>query len=158
MPVHRPLLPAAGPHQARPGRRRAGPGPARAGTAAGAAERQRVRQGPVRAGARALARLGRADEAEPLARRAAASLAAVSPIDTGRAYAVLGDLHEQLGERAQAIELYELALETLPVADRYLLEACGRLAELLQQEGRKDEALSVLTRALQLRTAQQQPR
>jgi len=44
-----------------------------------------------------------------------------------------------------------------PVADRYLLEACGRLAELLQEEGRKDEdeGLDVLTRALQLRTAQQ---
>ncbi len=45
----------------------------------------------------------------------------------------------------------------LRVTDRYQLEVCGRLAELLQEEGRRDEALAVLTRALRLRTGQQQP-
>ena len=109
--------------------------------------------------ARALVRLERPEEAEALALQALAGFEGVSPIDSGRAYAVLGDVYEQLGERGRAIETYELALQRLRVTDRYQLEACGRLAELLQEEGRKDEALAVLTQALQLRTAaQQQPR
>ena len=106
--------------------------------------------------ARALVRLERPEEAERPALQALASFEGVSPIDSGRAYAVLGDVYEQLGERGRAIETYELALERLRVTDRYQLEACGRLAELLQEEGRKDEALGVLTRALRLRTGQQQ--
>ncbi len=53
------------------------------------------------------------------------------PIDTGRAYSILGDVYEQLGERGRAIELYELAVETLLKTERVLKETAAAAARKL---------------------------
>jgi tetratricopeptide (TPR) repeat protein len=98
--------------------------------------------------ARALAQLGEPEQAAALALEAAAELSGASPTDTGRAYGVLAQVYETIGDPARAIEIYELAAETLPAADRYLFEIYSRLGELLRREGRSDEALEVLSRAV----------
>ena len=64
-----------------------------------------------------------------------------SPFDAGRGYTVVAEVFQELGDPEKARELYELAAELLtPMASRYLLEVYQKLAELLEAEGRKDEA------------------
>ncbi len=104
--------------------------------------------------ARALAKLGDNEEAASLAMAISGRLAEADPQDAGRAYALLAEIYDEIGERDRAIELYELAAEMLEVApNRYLVQAYSRLAELLEADGRKDEALSVLKKAVGLQAA-----
>lgn len=98
--------------------------------------------------ARALARLERGEEAASLAMEASTMLGDASPIDAGRAYALVAEVFATLGEHARALELYELADETLPVDDRYRAEVSTRRAELLEAAGRPDEALTLLKQAV----------
>lgn len=98
--------------------------------------------------ARALAQLGKSEEAAELALNASADLAGASPTDAGRAYGILARVYETIGDTTRAIEAYELAAETLPAADRYLFEIYSRLGELLRREGRTEDALEVLSRAV----------
>jgi tetratricopeptide (TPR) repeat protein len=99
--------------------------------------------------ARALVRLGRSAEAERLAQQSAATLEDASPVDAGRGHTVVAEVYEQLGDRARAIETYRRAAELLSVnPNRYVLEVYGKLADLLEEEGRKDEALDVLKKAV----------
>ncbi len=103
--------------------------------------------------ARALAQLGRADEAGALAMQVAGLLRDADPADAARSYEVLGGVFEQIGRPEQAREVYELAIETLErQGTPYVSNAYARLAELLEAEGRKDEALDLLRRALDVRT------
>lgn len=102
--------------------------------------------------ARALLKLGRSDEAREKATEVSGVLTATSRIDAVRCYALLADLFAETGERGRAIELYELAAESLHGAQTPLLcDVHTRWAELLEEEGRRDEALDVLKRALQFR-------
>jgi tetratricopeptide (TPR) repeat protein len=99
--------------------------------------------------ARALVRLGRGPDAERLARESAAVLEEASLVDAGRGYTVVGEVYEQLGDTSRAIETYEHAAELLSQSpSRYLLEVYAKLADLLEAEGRKDDALEVLKRAV----------
>jgi tetratricopeptide (TPR) repeat protein len=101
--------------------------------------------------ARALAKLGATEEAASLAMQISGQLAATDPQDAGRAYILLAEIYDEIGERDRAIELYELSAELLEVApNRYLVQAYSRLAELLEAAGRKDDALSVLKKAVGL--------
>jgi tetratricopeptide (TPR) repeat protein len=102
---------------------------------------------------RALAKLGRREEAGALALESSGMLKDASPTDAGRAYALVGDLYGDLGDNPRAIELYELAAEVLPVDDRYRIEVTTRLAELLQQEGRLEEAFELLKRTVRAQPA-----
>jgi tetratricopeptide (TPR) repeat protein len=103
--------------------------------------------------ARALLKLGRTEEAHEKATEASGVLTATSRIDAVRCYALLADLFAETGERERAIELYELAAGSLGDAQTPLLfDVHARWAELLEQEGRQDEALDVLKRAVQYRT------
>jgi tetratricopeptide (TPR) repeat protein len=75
-----------------------------------------------------------------------------APHDAGRGYALIAEIFEQLGDRARARELYELAAKVLgPIPTRYSVEVHSKLAELLEAEGLKDEALAVLKRAVSVR-------
>ena len=68
-----------------------------------------------------------------------------------RCYALLGDTFADVGERERAIELYGLAVERL--GDRsgaYVRDVYSKLAQLLEDEGRKDEAFEMLKKALQV--------
>jgi tetratricopeptide (TPR) repeat protein len=101
--------------------------------------------------ARALAQLGRLDEAAPLALEIAGVLREIGADDAGRAYATAGEIFERLGEPRRALELYELALEVVDGAPTYGVDIYARMARLLENEGRKDEALDLLKLAVGLR-------
>jgi tetratricopeptide (TPR) repeat protein len=99
--------------------------------------------------ARALVQLGRDEDAAQLARASTALLADASPADAGRGHALVGEIYALLGDRERAIKSYERAAELLSFRpNRYLLEVYGRLADLLEAEGRKDDALEVLRNAV----------
>jgi tetratricopeptide (TPR) repeat protein len=99
--------------------------------------------------ARALVRLGRGDEAQQLVATSNEVLEGASPVDAGRGHTIVGEVYEQLGETEKAIETYERAAELLAVnPTRYLLELYAKLADLLEAQGRKDDALKVLKKAV----------
>ena len=99
--------------------------------------------------ARALLQLGERDRAAAIAMESAGLLADASPFEAGRGYTIVADVFEELGDHAKARELYELAVELLqPAASRYVLDVYQKLARLLEAEGRKDEALDVLKKAV----------
>jgi tetratricopeptide (TPR) repeat protein len=99
--------------------------------------------------ARALIQLGRHQQAGSLAFEACGLLAEALPEDAGRGYAIVGEVFEELGDAAKARELYELSSEKLEGGPRrYAVEVYQKLAHLLEAEGRKDEALVVLKKAV----------
>jgi tetratricopeptide (TPR) repeat protein len=99
--------------------------------------------------ARALVQLHRGEEAVRLASESISFLEDASPGDAGRAQMVVAEVYEELGEPARAIETYERAAELLSISpNRYLLEVYAKLADLLEAEGRKDDALHVLKKAV----------
>jgi tetratricopeptide (TPR) repeat protein len=103
--------------------------------------------------ARALIQLDRAEEAASLAMEASGLLTDARPYDAGRGYAVVGDVYAELGDAAKAIEIYELAAERMSShPSRYLMETYEKLAALLEGNGRKDEALGVLKKAVAVQT------
>jgi tetratricopeptide (TPR) repeat protein len=102
--------------------------------------------------ARALAKLGRSEEAVSLAMEVAGALADRNRTDAGRAYAVAAGVFADGGEHARAIELYELAAEYMADTPVYLVEVYSRMADLLEREVRKDEALELLKQAVGLRS------
>ncbi len=99
--------------------------------------------------ARALVKLNRRDEAEALAAESTKVLTDVSSSDAGRGLSVIGDIYESLGDRARAQSFYEQAASRLETDnDRYLVEVYGKLAALHEAEGRSEEALTVLKKAM----------
>jgi tetratricopeptide (TPR) repeat protein len=98
--------------------------------------------------ARALAALGRDEEAVALATETAYALTESWPEQAGRAYAVAAGVHSGNGDAAQALELYERAAELAGRHPELAREVYAKMAELLEQEGRKDEALELLKRAV----------
>jgi tetratricopeptide (TPR) repeat protein len=103
--------------------------------------------------ARALVQLDRREEAASIAMEAAGLLKEAAPHDAGRGYALVAEIFEDLGDRARARELYELAVEVLEAVPttRYSIEVHSKLADLLEAEGLTDEALAVLKRAVSTR-------
>ncbi|HVP75050.1 MAG TPA: tetratricopeptide repeat protein [Gaiellaceae bacterium] len=101
--------------------------------------------------ARALLLTGERQEAASVAMGALPLVADASATDSGRAQALLGDVFRELGDVERAQELYELAVETLPGIDRNLLRVYEGLAEILEEQGRGDEALDLLKQAMHLR-------
>jgi tetratricopeptide (TPR) repeat protein len=102
--------------------------------------------------ARAFAQLGRTEEAASRAMEASGLLAEAGPGDAGRGYALVAEVFADLGDRPKAIELYELADELVADGGRFSTNISARWAELLEQEGRKDEALELLKRAMRTQT------
>ena len=99
---------------------------------------------------RALAALGEREEAAALAMQTTGALGEAQPVDVGRTYIVLAEIFEDLDDRARARELYELGIDLLEQqgASRYLVDGYRRLSELLEREGRVEEAFGVLKHAL----------
>ena len=108
--------------------------------------------------ARALARLGRSAEAAALATDATAAIPETDAVRAGRCYGLAADVFLATGDRSQAIELYGRAEALLkPVPNQYRLGILSRLAELLEAEGRTDEALAVLKQAVRAQTEAGKP-
>jgi len=105
--------------------------------------------------ARARARMGQRDRAEELATEITTLLGDAEPIEVGRVYALLGDAAGEADEPERARELYELALEFLErnSPNRFLVDVYARLADLLEEEGRTDEAYSYMKRAVGMKQA-----
>ncbi|MGH2922321.1 MAG: helix-turn-helix domain-containing protein [Gaiellaceae bacterium] len=102
--------------------------------------------------ARALVQLGEEERAASLALEVSGLLKDASPHDAGRGYALVAQVYEQLGERARALELYELAAEVLQASPgRYLVEVYQRLAQLFEEDERKEDALAILKKAVAVR-------
>jgi tetratricopeptide (TPR) repeat protein len=99
--------------------------------------------------ARALAKLGRDEEAGALAMQISGILGEAHPEDAGRSYTVLAEVYEDLGDRAHAVEVYELAADLLERnPNHHLVEVHTKLAELCEAEGRTQEAYEHMKKAV----------
>ena len=100
--------------------------------------------------ARALAKLGRKEEAAALAKQVSGIIADAHPEDAARSYSTLAEVYEDMDDRARALELYELAAEQLRPnnPNRYLAGIHARMAELYEAEGRTDAAYEHMKKAV----------
>jgi tetratricopeptide (TPR) repeat protein len=100
--------------------------------------------------ARALAKLGRGEEAAALAMQVSGLIADAAPEDAARSYTVLGGVYEELGETSRAREVYELAADLLEPRNpnRFLIDVYSKLADLAEAEGRREEAYEYMKKAL----------
>jgi tetratricopeptide (TPR) repeat protein len=102
--------------------------------------------------ARALSALGEAEAAAELLLGIGPRLSAASPADAARAYAAVADIYRNQGDTARALELYELAVEQAPIADRHVVAALSAMAEIYEERGDTEKALALLKQALAART------
>jgi len=100
--------------------------------------------------ARALAKLGRNEEAATLAMQISGIIADAHPEDAARSYSTLAEVYEEMGDRARALELYELAAELLRPdnPNRFLARIHARMAELFEAEGDPDAAHEHMKKAV----------
>ncbi len=100
--------------------------------------------------ARALAGLGRTEEATALALEVSGVIGGAAAVeDAGRSYSLLAELFVTLGDTDRAEELFELAAELLERnPNRYLVRVYRRHAELLESLGRQDDAMALLKKAV----------
>jgi tetratricopeptide (TPR) repeat protein len=104
--------------------------------------------------ARALLSLGRAEDAASVAMEASAAIRGELSVDAGRCFLLVGDVFRELNDGERALELYELAVESLEqMPTRYLVEAYSKLADLLEERGDADRALTVLKQAMKVQVA-----
>jgi tetratricopeptide (TPR) repeat protein len=105
--------------------------------------------------ARALAKLGRKEEAGALAMQISGIIVDAHPEDAARSYTLLADVYDELGDRSRALELSELAAELLRATNpnRYLVDVYARMAELFEAEGRADEAYEHMKKAVGMQRA-----
>ena len=103
--------------------------------------------------ARALAQLGRLDEAATAAISAGARLEGCHPGEIARGYTQLAGILDQAGQPEQSLELYELAIGLLEqTPSRFLADAYTAYGELLERLERHQEAYAIFKRAAHLNT------
>ena len=102
--------------------------------------------------ARALSALGEGKEAAELLLGIAPELNSASPDDAARAYSAVADIFRKEGDTARALELYELAVEQAPIANRHVAAALTAMAEIHEERGEGQMALELLKRALAARS------
>jgi tetratricopeptide (TPR) repeat protein len=109
--------------------------------------------------ARALAKLGRKEEAAALAMQISGIIADAHPEDAARSYSTLAEVYEEMGEQARALELYELAAELLQPhnPNRYLAGIYARMAELYEAEGKPEAAYEHMKKAVGMQQAAGKP-
>jgi tetratricopeptide (TPR) repeat protein len=100
--------------------------------------------------ARALAGLGRKEDAAALAARVPALLGSASPAEAGSVYALLAEVNADLGDADGAKKLYEQAAELLEQSNPSptLIEVYSQIAELYEAQGRREEAYEYMKKAL----------
>jgi tetratricopeptide (TPR) repeat protein len=98
--------------------------------------------------ARAVGALGRREDAIGIALGAVPRFEHAHPTSAARGYAVAAEIFKDLDESGRALELYELAVDTLPTEDRHLGDMYRAIAEIHESEGRPAEALEFFKRAL----------
>jgi tetratricopeptide (TPR) repeat protein len=105
--------------------------------------------------ARALAKLGRKEEAAALAMQISGLIAGAHPEDAARSYATLAEVYEEMDDPARALELYELAADLLrrENPNRYLAGVYARMAELYEAEGKPEAAYEHMKKAVGMQTA-----
>jgi tetratricopeptide (TPR) repeat protein len=105
--------------------------------------------------ARALARVGEREQAALIAAQVAGLLSGMESSDAGRVYAILGEIAVDLGEAGRARELYELAVDLLErnTPNKYLITVYAQLADILENEGRADEAYAYMKKAVAMQQA-----
>jgi tetratricopeptide (TPR) repeat protein len=101
--------------------------------------------------ARALSALGEGKEAVELLLGVVPRLNAGAPKDVARAYSAVAGVFREQGDTARALELYELAVDQAPIADRHVVAALTAMAEIHEEQGNGDLALELLKRALAAR-------
>lgn len=102
--------------------------------------------------ARALGALDRREDAIGIALGAVPRFEHAHPTSAARGYAVAAEIFKELGENARALELYELAVETLPIENRHVGDMYRAMGELHEAEGNPAEALEYFKRALDVQT------
>lgn len=102
--------------------------------------------------ARALSALGEGDQAAELLLGITPRLSAAAPRDAARAYSAVADVFRRQGDAARALELYELAVEQAPAANKYVAEALTAMAEIYEDRGDTQRALELLKQALAARS------
>ena len=65
----------------------------------------------------------------------------------------VADVFRKQGDLPHALELYELAVDQAPIADRHVVAALTAMAEIHEELGNGDMALELLKQALAARTA-----
>jgi tetratricopeptide (TPR) repeat protein len=101
--------------------------------------------------ARALSALGKGQEAAGLLLRILPRLNAAAPKDAARAYSAIADIFRRQGDTTRALELYKLAVDQAPIADRHVVAALTAMAEIYEEQGNGDMALDLLKQALAAR-------
>ena len=99
--------------------------------------------------AKALTALGEPNEAATLLLGVGARLKQTSPSNAALAYSAAADVFRSQGNTAQALEFYELTVETSPTATtRDVADALRTMAEIYEERGEDGKALELLKRAL----------
>lgn len=101
--------------------------------------------------ARALSALGEGEEAAGLLLSILPRLNAAAPKDAARAYSAVADIFRRQGDTVHALELYGLAVDQAPIADRHVVAALTAMSEIYEEQGNGDMALDLLKRALAAR-------
>jgi tetratricopeptide (TPR) repeat protein len=102
--------------------------------------------------ARALGALERREDAIGIALGAVPRFEHAHPTSAARGYAVAAEIFRALDEDERALELYELAVETLPTEDRHLGDMYRAIGEIHESAGRQAEALEYFKLALDVQT------
>jgi tetratricopeptide (TPR) repeat protein len=102
--------------------------------------------------ARALSALGEPQEAAEIVLGIVPRLSAAAPRDAVRAYSAVADVFRKQGDLPHALELYELAVDQAPIADRHVVAALTAMAEIHEELGNGDMALELLKQALAARS------
>ena len=109
---------------------------------------------------RVLAAMGEKEHAASIAMEITRRLGETPhPLDAGHSYVLLGDIFVDLEDSARARELYELAVELLEAHSptRHLVDAYKGLSRALEADGRADEALAMLKKALSVQERARRP-
>lgn len=102
--------------------------------------------------ARALSLVGDEEQAVSLMLGLVPRLREARPGNAASAYTAAADFFRKRGDTARALELYELAVESSPVANRHVADAQTAMAEIYEERGDAAKALELLKAAVSARS------